>query len=203
MSHRHQMSFCVRMLEKEYFKNGLNQLEATVSSKLLQFTYCGCITLFYSYDYCVIRALCTYLYTGDKDRVACGDDNRRPPVPKATDHIATPYRTRRSFVNKNAMDAMLSEPSRIEDPQFVDAPKGNVQSKINSGMMPNFIEKPKFGKVPGYLKRRKQEQVDDQKRWEEEQEAILKRKEMMKLQDHERQSILDVSIYLMDIIKQS
>ena len=194
MSHRHQMNSCVRMLEKEYFKNGLNQLEATVSSKLLQFTYCGCITLFYSYDYCVIRALCTYLYTGDKDRVACGDDNRRPPVPKATDHIATPYRTRRSFVNKNAMDAMLSEPSRIEDPQFVDAPKGNVQSKINSGMMPNFIEKPKFGKVPGYLKRRKQEQVDDQKRWEEEQEAIVKRKEMMKLQDHERQSILDVSI---------
>ena len=202
MSHRHQMSFCVRMLEKEYFKNGLNQLEATVSSKLLQFTYCGCITLFYSYDYCVIRALCTYLYTGDKDRVACGDDNRRPPVPKATDHIATPYRTRRSFVNKNAMDAMLSEPSRIEDPQFVDAPKGNVQSKINSGMMPNFIEKPKFGKVPGYLKRRKQEQVDDQKRWEEEQEAIVKRKEMMKLQDHERQSILDVSIYLIALIKQ-
>ena len=80
------------------------------------------------------------------------------------------------------MDAMLSEPSRIEDPQFVDAPKGNVQSKINSGMMPNFIEKPKFGKVPGYLKRRKQEQVDDQKRWEEEQEAIVKRKEMMKQQ---------------------
>ena len=200
MSHRHQMNSCVRMLEKEYFKNGLNQLEATVSSKLLQFTYCGCITLFYSYDYCVIRALCTYLYTGDKDRVACGDDNRRPPVPKATDHIATPYRTRRSFVNKNAMDAMLSEPSRIEDPQFVDAPKGNVQSKINSGMMPNFIEKPKFGKVPGYLKRRKQEQVEDQKRWEEEQDAIVKRKEMMKLQDHERQSILDVSIYLVALI---
>ena len=143
------------------------------------------------------------MYTGDKDRAVCGDENRRPPVPKATDHIATPYRTRRSFVNKNAMDAMLSEPSRIEDPQFVDAPKGNVQSKINSGMMPNFIEKPKFGKVPGYLKRRKQEQVEDQKRWEDEQEAIVKRKEMMKLQDHERQSILDVSIYLMDMIKQS
>jgi hypothetical protein len=105
--------------------------------------------------------------------------------------VISGFGNRRSFVNKNAMDAMLSEPSRIEDPQFVDAPKGNVQSKINSGMMPNFIEKPKFGKVPGYLKRRKQEQVEDQKRWEDEQEAIVKRKEMMKLQDHERQSILD------------
>ena len=96
-------------------------------------------------------------------------------------------------MNKNALDAMLSEPSKIEDPQFVDAPKGNLQSKVNSGMVPNYIEKPKFGKVPGYLKRRKQEQVEDQKRWEEEQEAMAKRKEMMKLQDHERQSILDVS----------
>ena len=96
-------------------------------------------------------------------------------------------------MNKNALDAMLSEPSKIEDPQFVDAPKGNLQSKVNSGMVPNYVEKPKFGKVPGYLKRRKQEQVEDQKRWEEEQEAMAKRKEMMKLQDHERQSILDVS----------
>ena len=71
-------------------------------------------------------------------------------------------------MNKNALDAMLSEPSKIEDPQFVDEPKGNLQSKVNSGMMPNYVEKPKFGKVPGYLKRRKQEQVDEQKRWEEE-----------------------------------
>ena len=70
-------------------------------------------------------------------------------------------------------------------------------------MMPNFIEKPKFGKVPGYLKRRKQEQVEDQKRWAEEQDAIVKRKEMMKLQDHERQSILDVSICLIALMKQS
>ena len=125
--------------------------------------------------------------------MGCVEPNRRPPVPKVTDHIATPYRTRRSFVNKNALDAMLSEPSRIEDPQYVDAPKGNLQSKINSGMVPNYVEQQKFGKVPGYLKRRKQEQVEEQKRWEEEQEAIARKREMMKLQDHERQSILDVS----------
>ncbi len=56
-----------------------------------------------------------------------------------------------------------------------------------------ILEQQKFGKVPGYLKRRKQEQVDEQKRWEEEQEAIARKREMMKLQDHERQSILDVS----------
>ena len=124
----------------------------------------------------------------------CAEANRRPPVPKCTDHIATPYRTRRSFVNKNALDAMLSEPSKVEDPQFVDSPKGNVQSKLCSGMVPVFAERPKFGKVPVYLKRRKQEKLEEEERWEQEQEKIAKKREMMKLQDHERQTILEVSI---------
>ena len=72
-------------------------------------------------------------FLGDKD---CGNDRRRPPVPKATDHIATPYRTRRNFVHKNALDAMLSEPpnaaggkdsSDSNDAYYVDSPRGNTQ----------------------------------------------------------------------------
>ena len=71
--------------------------------------------------------------SGDKD-VHCGKDGRRPPVPKATDHIATPYRTRRNFVHKNALDAMLSEPPGGKDSSgdssdacYVDSPRGNTQ----------------------------------------------------------------------------
>ena len=48
---------------------------------------------------------------------------RKPTVPKVTDHIATPMRTRRSFVHKNALEAMVSEPTAIDNPQFVDAPQ--------------------------------------------------------------------------------
>ena len=77
-------------------------------------------------------------YLGDKD---CGNDRRRPPVPKATDHIATPYRTRRNFVHKNALDAMLSEPpnaagkdsSDSSDACYVDSPRGNTQVMYTKG----------------------------------------------------------------------
>ena len=48
---------------------------------------------------------------------------RKPIVPKVTDHIATPMRTRRSFVHKNALEAMVSEPTALDNPQFVDAPQ--------------------------------------------------------------------------------
>ena len=75
------------------------------------------------------------MHEGDKD-ANCARDGRRPPVPKATDHIATPYRTRRNFVHKNALDAMLSEPpgknsgegdEDSSDVCYVDSPRGNTQ----------------------------------------------------------------------------
>ena len=94
---------------------------------------------------------------------------RKPCVPKVTDHVATPMRSRRNFVEKNALDAMISEPSNIEDPQFVDAPGGNKQSLQKSGMVPKHIEKKDFAKVPAYIKKIKKAKIEDQKRWEHEQ----------------------------------
>ena len=80
-------------------------------------------------------SFCPSESTGDKDP-HCANERRRPPVPKATDHIATPYRTRRNFVHKNALDAMLSEPpgnakdsgdADSSDACYVDSPRGNTQ----------------------------------------------------------------------------
>ena len=131
----------------------------------------------------------------EKDHVICAD-MRRPPVPKVTDHIATPYRTRRSFINKNALDAMLSEPTKNSNQQFVDAPNGNTQPLKQSGMVPQFVEKREFGRVPGYLKRFKEERKIEVLKWEAEQEEIRRQKDMMKLQPHERQEILQVRFQL-------
>ena len=114
-------------------------------------------------------------------------------MPKVTDHVATPMRSRRNFVEKNALNAMISEPSNLEDPQFVDAPGGNKQSLKQSGMVPKHIEKKDFGKVPTYIKKIKKAQVDDQKRWEHDQQEIVRRREMMKLQNEERDTILQVN----------
>lgn len=118
--------------------------------------------------------------------------DRKPNVPKVTDHIATPMRSRRNIVQKNALDVMISEPNPVENPQFVDAPNGTKQVLKASGMVPNFVEKKDFGKVPGYIKKIKKSKVEEQKKWEEEQHEIAQRREMMKLQDGERDALLQV-----------
>lgn len=137
---------------------------------------------------------------GDKDphagRPAAGGDHqgpwRRPPVPKVTDHIATPFRTRRSFVHKNALEAMLAEPPRAADQKFVDSPRGNAQYRKASGMVPVHRDRPDFGRVPGYLRRMKMQRDEEQRRWEEEQERAAEGREAMKLHEDERQAILEV-----------
>ena len=50
-----------------------------------------------------------------------------------------------------------------------------------------------FGKTPSYLQRMKAEAAEEARRWEEEQEAELRRKEAMKLSQEERDNILQVS----------
>ena len=126
---------------------------------------------------------------------------RKPCVPKVTDHVATPMRSRRNFVEKNALDAMISEPSNIEDPKFVDAPGGNKQSLQKSGMVPKHIEKKDFAKVPAYIKKIKKAKIEDQKRWEHEQQEIVRRREMMKLQNEEREAILQVNSFLYYLLR--
>jgi hypothetical protein len=44
-------------------------------------------------------------------------------------------------MQRNALDAMISEPTKTTDPMFVDDPAGNKQSIKGAGMMPNFVEK--------------------------------------------------------------
>lgn len=78
--------------------------------------------------------------TGEKVRF-CGDHPRHPTAPKVTDHVATPLRHRRNFVQKNAIDAMISSAQAIPDPLFVDNQHGNTQSLVKSGMVPSFSQK--------------------------------------------------------------
>ena len=74
--------------------------------------------------------------------------------------------------------------------------QGNKQSLKQSGMVPTFTEKKDFGKVPTYIKKLKKSKLEDEKRWEHEQQEIIRRREMMKLQDQERDAILQVKFDL-------
>ena len=59
-------------------------------------------------------------------------------------------------------------------------------------MAPTYVEKKDFGKVPTYIKKIKKSKVEEQVRWEENQQEILRKREMMKLQDNEREALLQV-----------
>ncbi len=50
-----------------------------------------------------------------------------------------------------------------------------------------------FGRTPSYLERMKAEAQEEARRWQQEQEAELRRKEAMKLSDEERLDILQVN----------
>ena len=49
-----------------------------------------------------------------------------------------------------------------------------------------------FGRTPSYLEKMKVEAAEEARRWQEEQEAELRRKEAMKLSEEERLEILQV-----------
>ena len=59
-----------------------------------------------------------------------------------------------------------------------------TKNKIKS----NFLKE--FGKTPSYLHRMKAEAAEEARRWEEEQEAELRKKEAMKLTQEEKDNIL-------------
>ena len=52
-----------------------------------------------------------------------------------------------------------------------------------------------FGRSPAYLQRMRAEAAEEARRWEEEQEAEVKRKEAMKLSAEEKETILQVKIF--------
>ena len=84
---------------------------------------------------------------------------------------------------------MISEPTNQEETHFVDAPGGNKQPLKPSGMVPNYAEKKEFGKVPSYIKKLKKSRIEEQKQWEDAQQEILRKREMMKLQANERDAL--------------
>ena len=84
------------------------------------------------------RQFQTDFYAGEVARC----ESHHPPVPKLTDHVATPMRHRRNFVAKNTVDAMISAAveTAAGDEKFVDGPNGSTQNKMRSGMVEVYTQ---------------------------------------------------------------
>ena len=69
----------------------------------------------------------------------------------------------------------------------------NVQGIQGKGLLTeNFQD---FGRSPAYLQRMRAEAAEEARRWEEEQEAEVRRKEAMKLSAEEKETILQVRFF--------
>ncbi|XP_029955244.1 enkurin isoform X2 [Salarias fasciatus] len=115
---------------------------------------------------------------------SCTCTAKKPQVPARTDNPPI-IRTKRDFL-KTVECGVPKKPQ----PVSVDSHKGHKQHLETSGLVPKYIKKKDFGKIPEYLQqrseeeRRAQEEYDDFVREQREQNA------MKHLSDEERQAVL-------------
>ncbi|XP_075231700.1 enkurin-like [Lycorma delicatula] len=113
----------------------------------------------------------------------------KPPVPsfkikpKKNDKASE-----KNFRKQNIIHMIKSTPKK-PTPALVDTPYGNKQKLKPSGLLPNFIFKEGFGKVPNYLLIRKKEAEDIEDRIKEKESKI--RPPLRYITEDERQELLE------------
>ena len=117
------------------------------------------------------------------------DPNRKPPVPRHDEKPLMGIRTNKNFVNTNAVENIMSV-AKKPLPKYVDTRNGDTSLLEKSGLVPKFLNKEDYGKVPDYLQKRNEEV----KRAQEEYDAYIRERmrqgAMKQLTDEERDEII-------------
>uniref|UniRef100_A0A8C6SFM6 Enkurin, TRPC channel interacting protein n=1 Tax=Neogobius melanostomus TaxID=47308 RepID=A0A8C6SFM6_9GOBI len=110
---------------------------------------------------------------------------RKPPVPSRTDHPPLGIHTKQDFIKTRAF--VTTKPKPIS----VDTHRGHKEALENSGLVPKYIKKTDFGKVPAYLQHRNAEKQKAQEEYDNfVKEQREKHEVMRQLNEEERQQIL-------------
>lgn len=70
-------------------------------------------------------------------------------------------KTTKNFITTNAIANITTVPKK-PSPKYVDDPSGASHNLETSGLVPKFIHKKEYGKVPPYLDQRKREMAEAQ-----------------------------------------
>ncbi|XP_023132226.1 enkurin [Amphiprion ocellaris] len=115
----------------------------------------------------------------------CTCTEKKPPVPARTDNPLMGIHTKRDFIK--TATAVPKKPQPI----CVDTSKGHKQPLENSGLVPKYIKKTDYGKIPTYLQQRNDEKL----RAEEEYNRFVKDQReqgaLRRLPDEERLAVLE------------
>ena len=74
-------------------------------------------------------------------------------------------KTNKDFLKTNAISNITAVPKKPQ-PKYVDSPKGTSFPLEESGLLPQYIHKKTYGKVPEYLETRRKELVEAQAEYE-------------------------------------
>jgi len=117
-------------------------------------------------------------------------DQKRPPVPKIDEKPVMGLKSNKNFINTNAVENIMSVAKKPQ-PKYVDTPGGTTNNVEDSGLVPKFVRKDNYGKVPKYLETRKQQMEEHQRSYDEYIQQRLERGALNQISAAERQNILD------------
>jgi hypothetical protein len=88
-------------------------------------------------------------------------ESTKPRVPTVRDKPQMAQKTNKDFIKTNAISNITAVPKRPQ-PKYVDSPKGSSFPLEESGLLPQYVRKKTYGKVPNYLETRKKEMTEAQ-----------------------------------------
>ncbi|KAI6649304.1 Enkurin-like [Oopsacas minuta] len=118
------------------------------------------------------------------------DTTHKPPVPKHDERPLMGTKTDKNFIKSNAMENINST-AKKSDPKYVDSPSGTSHTLDPSGLVPKYVMKRDYGKVPGYLEKRKDERIQAQESYDHFVIEQQKAGALKQLSDKDRQAVIE------------
>ncbi|XP_023134926.2 enkurin-like [Amphiprion ocellaris] len=107
---------------------------------------------------------------------------KKPPVPSRTDNPL--IHTKRDFIK-----TATAVPKK-QQPMWVDTNTGHKQPLENSGLVPKYIKKKDYGKVPAYLQQRNEEKLRAEEEYSKFVQEQREQRAPRRLPDEERRGVL-------------
>ena len=115
---------------------------------------------------------------------------RKPAVPRRDERPVMGSKTEKNFIKSNAIENINANAKKSE-PKYVDAPSGSTHPLVPSGLVPKYVVKKEYGKVPGYLEKRKEEQTLAQESYDQFVLEQQKSGALKQLSEKDRQAVIE------------
>lgn len=100
-----------------------------------------------------------------KDTLLSSSIERKPHVPRAHERPQMATKTEKDFLKTNAISTITAVPKKPK-PKYIDTPSGDTHLLEESGLIPQYVLKKTYGKVPEYLETRRKEMTEAQLEYE-------------------------------------